>query len=277
MISSSIVIYNSKRKDLQTVIACAASSIVDLIYVVDNAPNDNYRNIVQNLSSKIIYIQGHGNVGYGAAHNIAMRGAIQQGAKYHLILNPDIEFSTDVVERLRNYMNANMDVGQVMPRIICPKGELQYLCKLIPTPSDLIFKRFLSQEMNAERANKFQLKFTGYKKIMNVPYLSGCFMFFRVSALKEIGLFDERFFMYPEDIDLTRRMHKVFKTIYYPDVTVIHAHASESYRKMKMLIIHIINIIKYFNKWGWFFDKERKKINEKVLAELMYFQERNIL
>ena len=81
---------------------------------------------------------------------------------------------------------------------------------------DLIFKRFLPGRLTRKRLRKFQLQFTGYDKPMNVPYLSGCFMFFRMSALQEIGLFDERFFMYPEDIDITRRIHERYKTIFYP-------------------------------------------------------------
>jgi GT2 family glycosyltransferase len=95
-------------------------------------------------------------------------------------------------------------------------------------------------------------------------------MFFRTSALETIGFFDEIFFMYPEDIDITRRMHRIYKTMYYPEVSIIHAHTAESYKNLKMFFIHILNIIKYFNKWGWFFDKERREINKKVLRELNY-------
>ena len=75
-------------------------------------------------------------------------------------------------------------------------------------------------------------------------------MFFRISVLQQIGLFDERFFMYPEDIDITRRIHEKYKTIFYPDVSIIHAHAAASRSNAKMLKIHIINIIKYFRKTG---------------------------
>ena len=114
------------------------------------------------------------------------------------------------------------------------------------------------------------LKFTGYDKVMDVPYLSGCFMFFRVSALEKIGLFDERFFMYPEDIDITRRMHQQFRTVFVPDVEIIHAHAAESYKNKKMLKVHIQNMIRYFNKWGWIFDKERTRVNKEVLKQLGY-------
>ena len=167
-------------------------------------------------------------------------------------------------------MDNHNQIGQLLPKVTYPNGEIQYLCKLIPTPLDLIFKRFLPAKWTQKRLHKFQLRFTGYNKIMNIPYLSGCFMFFRISALKDVGLFDERFFMYPEDIDITRRMHQKYQTIFYPEVSIIHAHAAESYKNKKMLWIHISNMIKYFNKWGWFFDKERKEVNKSLLKELGY-------
>lgn len=101
-----------------------------------------------------------------------------------------------------SYMEANEDVGQIMPKVFYPDGRLQYLCKMVPTPMDLIFKRFLPGRLTRKRLRKFQLQFTGYDKPMNVPYLSGCFMFFRMSALQEIGLFDERFLCTPRTLTL---------------------------------------------------------------------------
>ena len=74
--------------------------------------------------------------------------------------------------------------------------------------------------------------------------------------------------MYPEDIDITRRMHAKFRTLFFPSVTIVHDHAKESYKSKKMLWIHLTNLIKYFNKWGWFFDEERKKVNAHTLELL---------
>ena len=91
-------------------------------------------------------------------------------------------------------------------------------------------------------------------------------MFLRVSALKSIGIFDERFFMYPEDIDLTRRLASRYDTVFFPDVSVTHLHGSASHKSLKMLLIHAHNMIKYFNKWGWFFDQERNSLNRKALS-----------
>ena len=86
-------------------------------------------------------------------------------------------------------------------------------------------------------------------------------MLLRLSAIRETGAFDERYFMYPEDIDLTRRLHRKWKTLYYPAVSIVHEHQQESRKNYRMLKIHISNMIKYFNKWGWFFDKERRDFN----------------
>ena len=158
MITASIVIYNTPQAYLQKVVTCLANSTVKTIYVINNNSPDNLKEFAQSLSEKVVYIQGQGNVGYGAANNIAMREAIRQNAKYHLVLNPDIEFTDGVIEALQDYMDANLDVGQVMPKIVFPNGKIQYLCKLIPTPFDLIFKRFLPAKLNAKRAHKFQLQ-----------------------------------------------------------------------------------------------------------------------
>jgi len=264
MITASLVIYNSPEKDLRTVITCLDHSLVSIIYVIDNASNDNLKKLIENLSQKVVYVQGQGNIGFGAAHNMAMQEAIKQEVKYHLVVNPDIEFQNGIIEKLASFMDAHPEVGQMIPQIVYPNGELQYTCNLIPTPFDLLFRRFASTMLN----KNFHLAFTGYKKIMNVPYHHGCFMFFSVSALREVGLFDERFFMYPEDIDMTRRMHEKYATLYYPDVKVVHAHAAESRKSMKMLRIHVVNLIRYFNKWGWFFDAKRRDTNKKVLKEL---------
>lgn len=265
MITASIVTYNTKESDLTRLIKCIKNSKIDKVYIVDHSPTDNIS--AKFISSGINYCK-HDNLGYGSGHNVAIREAIKENAEYHVVLNPDIYWEDDVIGSMAQYMNDNPDVAQIMPKVFYPNGELQYLCKLSPSPFDLIFKRFLPGKLTQKRLERFQLRFTGYDKPMNVPYLSGCFMFFRVSALKDVGLFDERFFMYPEDIDITRRMHAKYRTMFFPYVSIVHAHAAESKTNKKMLKIHILNMIKYFNKWGWFFDKERKEFNKRLIKDL---------
>ena len=161
-------------------------------------------------------------------------------------------------------MDNNLDIGLLMPKILNSDGSIQYLCKLIPTPFDLMLRRFLPKSIFKKSRTRFQMIDTNYNSIMEVPYLSGCFMFLRLNVLKYVGYFDERFFMYPEDIDLSRRIHEVSKTIFYPNVSIFHLHEKASYKSFKMIYIHFINLVRYFNNWGWFFDKKRDHINSRI-------------
>ena len=181
----------------------------------------------------------------------------------------NVEYIGSVLEQLADYMDLNEDVAQVQPNIIYPDGRMQYTCRLLPTPVDLIFRRFLPKKMIEKRNNRYILKFNDHTQAMNIPHHQGSFMFFRIECFNKTGLFDERFFMYLEDIDLTRRIHKYYRTMFWPGVTIVHAHRAASYKSKKMLIIHIRNAIKYFNKWGWVFDSERKKWNKRLLKELL--------
>ena len=274
MVTASIVLYNTPKNQIDTVLKSVFDSeCINKLYIIDNSPNDWLR-YLEDVSPIIRYVHSE-NLGYGEGHNIVIKHAIEDGSKYHVVLNPDLRFDSNVISTLFNYMEANPDVGHVMPKIVNQNGEMQFLCKLIPTPFDLIFKRFLPKVFSNKSSNKFQLKFADYNKEMEVPYLSGCFIFFRTDALKKVNGFDERFFMYPEDIDITRRIHKTFRTVYYPSVFVYHLHAAESYHSKRMLKIHIKNMIKYFNKWGWFFDAERKRVNKETLSKLNYREWQN--
>lgn len=264
MLNASIVLYNHVLEEIAPLVnTLLHSDNVSTVFLIDNSPEK--LSGVENL--KVNYIFTGKNMGYGAAHNIAIRKTIEQNIPYHLVVNPDVSFDSGILNKIEGYMDAHREIGHLMPKVLYPDGEIQYLCKLIPTPSDLIFRRFLPASLTRKRMYQFELRHSGYDKIIDVPYLSGSFMFLRTEALKEVGLFDERFFMYPEDIDLTRRIHQKYRTVFYPEVSIIHHHAQSSYKDKKMLFIHMKNMIKYFNKWGWLFDKERRQVNRKILNQ----------
>ena len=265
MLNTSIVLYNHSVVEIESLIKShRQSKHVNEVFLIDNSPVQNPE--FQRLSST--YIFNNKNLGYGAAHNIAIRKTIEQNIPYHLVINPDIQFENRIFDELVDFMQKNSDVGLLMPKVLYPTGEIQYLCKLLPKPSDLFFRRFLPNKWSQQSNERFELRQSGYDKIMDVPYLSGCFMFLRTAAIKKVGMFDEQFFMYPEDIDLTRRIHREYRTVFYPNACVIHNHAQGSYKTGRLLWIHLINMIRYFNKWGWFFDAERKKVNEETLRKL---------
>jgi GT2 family glycosyltransferase len=268
-INASIVLYHNNKEQLNKAINSFLNTDLEVkLYLVDNSVNDDLKKLAS-IDNRIEYIFNNTNLGYGKAHNIAMKKSIENDVPYHIVLNPDIYFDNDVLENLFNYMESSKDIGNIIPQVRYPDGEIQHLCKLLPTPTDLILRRFIpSKSWKEKRNKKYELRDSGYDKTINVPSLSGCFMFLRTSVLKDIGLFDENIFMYLEDTDLNRRIHKKYKTIFYPEVAIVHEYAKESYVNKKLLMYHIKSAIYYFNKWGWFFDKERDDINDKCLKEL---------
>lgn len=268
MLSISIVLYNTSTEDLSRCLHSLKYFQCDyFIYFIDNSPTDYLKNYCTS-AHPFKYVHLPHNPGYGAAHNFAIRDAqANHNFLFHLVINADIYFDNDVIAPMIKLMQSDPKIGQMMPKVLNTDGSLQYLCKLVPSPSDLFYRRFFPKSLKQRSNNKFEMRDTGYSRIMFVPYLSGCFMLLRHEALKTIGLFDERFFMYPEDIDLTRRMASCYKTIFFPHVNVTHHHGAASYKSFKMLCIHIINIVRYFNKWGWHNDPIRKQLNRKAIEQ----------
>lgn len=286
MITASIVTYKHHLLDIEPVLRSLFASPVDRIYVIDHS-YDTMTYLEREINEfksrvftgepllaekvadglQVIYIR-HQNNGYGGGHNVALREAIRLGSRYHLVVNPDIWFGPRVIPALAGYMDSNEDVAQMMPKVLYPNGDVQRLAKMLPSPLDIFGRFCLPRFIINNRNERFELVQSRFKKILNVPYLSGCFMFFRVSALQEINLFDEHFFMYAEDIDITRRLHQKYKTIYYPEFPVYHKFSRASHRSLRLFFIHVWNIILYFNKWGWFHDEERNIINKDVIRQI---------
>ncbi|MRM83757.1 glycosyltransferase family 2 protein [Riemerella anatipestifer] len=271
IVTASIVLYKNERKKLQEAINSFLNSKMDfksILYLVDNSPTDDLKDIVEH--SNVVYIFNPSNPGFGAAHNIAIKKAMNENSKYHLVLNPDVYFNEDVIREIINYMETDVSIANVMPKVYYPDGNIQYLCKLLPTPYDWIGRRFNPFKKMVEKRNQlFELRFTNYDKTMDVPYLSGCFMFLRLEAVKKTGLFDEKIFMYGEETDLCRRLiANGFRTVFYPNVSIYHHFEKGSHKSWRLTKIGIQSAIYYFNKWGWFFDKERKKINNQTLQKL---------
>lgn len=262
----SIVLFHNEPEEIRQVLDSVLEIPLDKeIYLIDNSSNDALKEFA---SPKINYIFNDKNIGYGAAHNKIIKISIKEKAKYHLVLNPDVYFDGKEIKKLFLYMEQNKDVGNIMPMVRYPNADVQYLCKLLPNPLDLIFRRFVPF-FRKKFSKNYELRWTNYDCLMNVPFLSGCFMFLNVENLANIGLFDEKFFMYLEDTDLNRRIHSKYKTIFYPDATITHKHGKGSYKNKKLLIIHLLSAIYYFNKYGWFFDAQRKLINKTAISNIL--------
>lgn len=269
MVSASIVLYNTSLKDISRLLKCVAGSGIDRLFIIDNSPRNLFRLLNLPVPENAEYIFNGRNLGYGSGHNIGIRAALEQGTDYHIVLNPDIYWQGDIVTPLVKYMDSHPDVGQAMPEIRYPDGRTQLLCKLLPRPLDLIGRRFIpvaSIQRMIDR--RYELHSFGYDCEMEIPSLSGCFMFLRGDALRKVGIFDERYFMYAEDMDLCRRIGSCFRTMFVPAGCVYHEYEKGSYHNSRLLRMHITSIIRYFNKWGWWSDSFRKTKNRECLSRL---------
>lgn len=267
-VSGSIVLFKSDPAIVQEAVNSFLGGFPDsVLYLIDNSPKDTLRQFFS-TNVRIRYIFNNRNIGFGAAHNVALRESIHQ-FDYHVVLNPDVYFDSQVIPELVTLMDRNREVGMVMPKVLYPDGSIQPTCRLLPSPSILFLRRFaLNTDRIARENSLYELTFSGYNKIMDVPFLSGCFMMLRNSVLKEVGLFDEDIFLYTEDIDLTRRIHRRYRTVFYPNVSIFHIHARGSYKNFRPFLLHMKSAITYFNKWGWFNDAEREMINQATLLKL---------
>lgn len=270
LITGSIVTYHNSKCEINKVIqSFLGNSIESILFIIDNSSDNSLSSLC--TDPRIRYIFNNKNLGFGTAHNIAFEEAYKVGSKYHFLLNPDIYFNNTIIQDLVEKANTDSSIGLLMPKIIYPNGETQYLCKLLPTPIDLIIRRFVPIERIKNILKKrYELRFMSYEEETEIPCLSGCFMLIRSSILEEVKGFDERYFMYLEDVDLCRKIGNVSKLIYYPNSSVVHNYEKGSYKNKKLLNYHINSAVKYFNKWGWLFDKKRKITNKRTLQRLNY-------
>jgi hypothetical protein len=262
MITASLVLYKSDLNEVSRILTCVRDSVIERIYVVDNSPTDLLRETITHFKEKVEYIYGQGNVGFGEGNNIAIKKAINNGSRYHIVLNPDIVFESESINQLLCFMDNHPEVGCVKPALTHIDGSFNASALELPSPFVTFGRRLLPKSITKSLNARFELRDCDLNVVREVPNMSGSFLFIRTKVLELVGLFDNRYFMYFEDFDLVRRLHCKSKIVYYPKVSVIHAHRAEHKFNKKLLMISIKSAIKYFNKWGWLYDTERRKWNK---------------
>lgn len=254
LITGSIVIYKNEIAVLENAINSFLNTDLNVtLYLIDNSPTDQLKKYFQNAN--IVYIHNPQNPGFGASHNIAIKRSIELSSDYHVVINPDVYYSAGNLEKMKLFMDSNDKIGQLMPKVLYPNGTFQFLCKKNPTFFDLFARGFMPnffKKKFKKRLDKYEYRSSNFEDlIFDIPYLSGCFMFFRTSVLKKVGFFDDRIFMYLEDADLTRRVLSVSRTVYYPYAIIYHHFAGMTHKKLKYKLITIKSAFIYFSKWGW--------------------------
>lgn len=247
-ISLSIVTYNNEKIIKSTIesVVCHVENKLDyILYVIDNNSTDRTVDVVKSCTGNIVIVKNEKNLGFGAGHNIVID---KIDSKYHIVVNPDITITNDVIKDIFEYMENHNEIGLLSPLIKYPDGQIQYLCKRNPTFIDLFIRLVFSKGFK-KRQDYFTMKETGYDKPFEVEYVTGCFMFFRTEIFKKVKGFDDKIFLYLEDADITRRVNQISKTIFYPYNYVIHEWQRDAYKSLKLMWINIKSAVWYFRKW----------------------------
>jgi GT2 family glycosyltransferase len=270
-IVGSIVLHNTPRSEVEHAIsqflaASSANRLKTHLCVIDNSPVRLEMNCLRHPS--VSYCFTNCNLGYGRAHNIALR-ASHGHAQYSLVLNTDVTYSPQVIAELKSFLDSHPDTGIAAPKILYPDGRLQHVCRLLPTPLNVFLRRFLPKSHWTKRADEdYELRWWDHGSIASIPFLSGSFLLLRTDLCATVGGFDERFFLYAEDVDLCRKIHQVADTAYIPHVSIIHEYRRRTSNSWRGTWHGIRSHCQYFNKWGWFFDKNRDEINFRTINNL---------
>ncbi|BEN05591.1 glycosyl transferase [Serratia marcescens] len=264
-IIASLVLFKHEYQEIkQTLSSLFSEESISKVVIVDNGCYCDWLDTLSHPKLEIIRLAN--NEGFGAGHNVVFE-RYGDSAPFILICNPDVSFSKGEVDKLYQF-SLKSGIGLSIPKVVYPDGNLQHGTKLLPSPYQLLIRRFLSSF--SDRINdRYELRQADYSKSFFAPSLSGCFMLISRQALHDIKGFDPRFFLYLEDVDLSRRVCLASHLVsYFPGALVVHESQRRSYTNLRFLCYHMVSAVRYFNKWGWFTDRERDELNLRCLKNL---------
>ena len=222
------------------------------LYVVDNASPDGCGPRLAQTDfgdARVQVICLPKNLGFGKGHNAVMD---MLDSKYHFIINPDIFLTNDAVGEFIDYFESHDDVVMAVPKLVYEDGTEQFTPKLTPSVKYMMGGRL---EKFGNPFKRWRDEYTMRGKNVTEPvdcgFCSGCFICIRTDIFKSIGGFDERYFLYSEDADLTREAQKYGRTMYLPQISVTHLWERAYMKSNKYFRIQLRSMFMYFNKWGW--------------------------
>jgi len=200
----------------------------------------------------LMLIQGNGNIGYGAGHNLAINSS---RADFHLVLNPDVNLAPNSLSEGLAYLQEHPEVLLASPRAYGMDGERQHLCKRYPSVALLLLRGFLPGLLGSRFAHRqavYEMHDLDQEEpTEDVLIASGCFMLCRRSALQEAGGFDDRYFLYFEDFDLSLRLGRLGTLAYLPSMEIVHGGGQAARKGLRHIGMFMRSGIRFFNQWGW--------------------------
>lgn len=248
-VSASVVTHNSADV-IETLLGCLYEQTkgVDLqVYVVDNGSTDDTLDRVRVAFPQTILLPQGENRGFGHGHNQVLP---LLNSDYHLIINPDISFDADVLTQLTAYMEEHADTVLCAPQILYPDGKRQAVPRRSPKWRYALGGRLERLGGVFRRWRRaYTLVDCPLREYIDLTFCSGCFMLVRTEAFRAVGGFDERFFLYCEDADLTRRLLPHGRAVCLPRVTVNHTWERGSSKFLFLFRTHLRSLWIYFEKW----------------------------
>ena len=247
-LSACIVTYNSKDDVCETIqsILNYTKNLNFTLYLSDNNSPDNTAQFLKNKykdEAKVIVLENKENAGFGYGHNQVLSLI---DSDYHFIINPDIIINENTITDIVQFMQNNSNVGMLCPKILNDDGTEQLLPASIPKLKYLV-SRYL--KIFSKWENEYVKKDKRNTDVLNIEFCTGCFMVIRTDIFKKINGFDDRFFMYFEDADLTRRVNEISDVVMYRKAEVTHKWHRQSSKSLKYFRIIITSMFKYFWKW----------------------------
>ena len=266
----SIVIY---RQDYKVLAECIESVITAIRYLRNATPSVEETTIfvinngattdvnsgsmlqlqaqAREINSEITLIEGQGNIGYGAAHNLAIENL---DGGLHVLINPDVALSSDCLYNGVRFFSENDTAVCLSPQCYNFSGEKQYLCKQYPSVFSLALRGISSATLNRifqKKLDHYEMKCADFDKAFEARLVSGCFMMCKVDALKLVQGFEEKYFLYFEDFDLSLRLGAVGKLFYVPSMKIKHAGGGAAKKGFMHILIFMRSAIRFFSSHGW--------------------------
>ncbi len=252
-----ILCYNSREllEPCLTAVQRTRLCVDATVYVVDNASSDGTCEYVRSVFPWSHLIRSHHNGGYSYGNNLALKAAgfpEDPRFRYVMLLNPDAELQGDTLRKMIAYMDRHQTIGVLGPKVVLADGTLDKACKRgIPTPQTAFF-HFIGLDRLLPRSRlfgRYNMTFVGEDEIADVDSTVGACQLVRSKAVSHVGLMDESFFMYGEDLDLNLRIRQAgYRVVYYPTVVVKHLKGTSTRKDPERMIRSFHDAMKVFHR-----------------------------